>query len=410
MKKAMNFFRGNVHVLVECQYPERLVNICAQNCIEFWDLKRISPTSVHITVHIGGYRRLSALADKAGFEVRQVKKSGVPYFFWQLRKRYVLLAGVLLMLLLVWGMSLFVWEIDVKGNEKISSQKIIAELRALGVGIGSFGPAISSEAISNDMILKIPELAWIAVNVSGSHADVLVRERIPKPDIIDERVPMMVYAVKSGIIAQMNVFEGKNVCIAGDTVQAGDILVTGIMDSLCSGKRTVHAMADIYARTWYDFSAQITLDTAAKTYTGEKETKTALILAGRRINLYFNGGIPFAHYDKMTTENTLRLPTGNILPITIVREKYDEYTLTDFQLSMFKAAELLQGSLLERLKTYVPDGEIVRTDFETAVRNNILTVILHAECLEQIAAERPFTAEELQQAQTPPENTNETGN
>ena len=61
---------------------------------------------------------------------------------------------------------------------------------------------IKSEAISNDMLLKIPELSWIAVNISGSHADILVRERIPKPLIVDENAPTMVYAVKSGIITK----------------------------------------------------------------------------------------------------------------------------------------------------------------------------------------------------------------
>jgi similar to stage IV sporulation protein len=401
MKKAVNYLRGNVRVLVECPYPERLVNICAQNGIEFWDLSRFSPTEVRITMHIDGYRRLSTIATKAGFEIRDVKKTGVPFFLWKLRKRYVLLAGVLMMFLTVWGLSLFVWEIDVKGNETLPSWQILASLRELGIGIGSFGPAISSEAISNDMLLKLPELAWIAVNVSGSHADVLVRERVPKPPILDEKAPVMVYALKSGIITKMSVLEGKNVCKVGDTVQAGDLLVTGIMDSLVSGRRTVHALASAYARTWYDLSAKMTLGAAEKTYTGEKQTKTALILAGYRVNLYFNGRISFEHYDKMTNENILKLPTGNVLPIAIVKENYKEYTMSDVRLSILRAEEILQKDLLGRLKAQLLDGEIVSAEFETSEQNDVLTVTLHAECLEQIAGSRPFTASELLEAQTP---------
>ncbi|SHH92551.1 similar to stage IV sporulation protein [Sporobacter termitidis DSM 10068] len=411
MKKAVNYIRGSVRVFVECPYPERLVNVCAQNDIEFWDLERVSPTVVHITMHIHGYRRLGALAEKAGFEIRQVQKTGVPFFLWKLRKRYVLLAGMLLMFLTVWGLSMFVWEIDVQGNETVSSQEILASLKELGVGIGSFGPTISSEAISNDMLLKIPELSWIAVNVRGSHADVLVRERLPKPDILDEKAPTMVYATKSGIITKMSVLEGARVCAEGSTVQAGDILVTGVMDSLSSGKRTVHAMAEVYARTWYELSAQMPLETTAKTYTGEKKTKTAVILAGKRINFYFNGGISFAHYDKMTTENTLKLPTGNILPVTIVKEKYSEYTTSGARLAILKADQILQKDLLDRLQLRIGDGSVTTTAFETSEENGVLKVTLKAECLEQIAAERPFTAEELQQALQPiQEKTKETGN
>lgn len=411
MKKAVNFFRGSIRVSVECPYPERLVNVCAQNDIEFWDLKRLSATTVHITMFIGGYQRLRALADKAGFEIRQVKKTGVPFFLWKIRKRYVLVAGMLLMFLSVWGMSLFVWEIDVRGNKDVPPQLILQALHELGVGIGSFGPAIKSEAISNDMLLKIPELAWIAVNVSGSHADVLVRERVPKPPITDENTPMMVCAVKSGIISKMSVLEGANLFTVGDTVQAGDVIVTGIMDSLTSGRRSVHAMADVEARTWYELSCRMPLNTLTKTYTGETITKTALIFAGKRINLYLNGRISFDNYDKITKENVIKLPTGNILPIAVVTEKYSEYSAAQKELAVLSAEEILQKRLLDRLKLQVTDGEIVKTEFSTEMDNGVIKVTLKAECLEQIAAERPFTAEELAEAAKPaPEKTDETGN
>ena len=411
MKKAVNYFRGTIRVRVECPYPERLVNICAHNDIEFWDLERFSPTTVHISMHLGGFRRLRSLSDKAGFEISQVKKTGVPFFLWKLRKRYVLLAGMLLMFLTVWGLSLFVWEFDVHGNETVSSPEILEVLRELGVGIGAFGPAIKSEAISNDVLIKIPELSWIAVNVSGSHADILVRERITKPEIVDENAPTMVYALKSGIIARMSVLEGARAYTVGETVQAGDIIVTGVMDSIASGKRMVHAMAEVQARTWYEISAQTILNTLKKEYTGETKTKTAVIVAGIRINLYYNGGISFRNYDKMTTEKSLILPTGNVLPITIVRENYAEYTTTGAKLTILAAQELLQKRLTDRLNQQIGDGEVVTMAFETALDDAVLKVTLKAECLEQIAAERPFTPEEIQQATIPiEENKNETGN
>jgi len=406
MKKAVNYVRGNIRVRVECPYPERLVNICARNDIEFWDLERFSPTTVHISMHVDGFRKLRLLADKAGFEISEVKKTGVPFLLWKLRKRYLLLGGMLLMLLAVWGLSMFVWELDVYGNETVSSQEILEALEELGVGLGSFGLAIKSEAISNDMLLKIPELSWIAVNISGSHADILVRERIPKPVIVDENAPTMVYALKSGIIAKMSVLEGARVFTEGETVQAGDIIVSGMMDSIASGKRTVHAMAEVQARTWYEIPAQTVLETQKKEYTGETKTKTALILAGIRINFYFNGGISFQNYDKITKENLLVLPTGNVLPVIIVKEKYAEYTAHDTRLSILAAQEMLQKRLMERLKKQIGDGEIISTVFETSLEGGVLKVTLRAECLEQIAAERPFTPEELQQAALPPpENT-----
>lgn len=411
MKRVLNYFRGSVRVTVDSPYPERLVNICAQNDIEFWDLTRISPTTVHITMHIGGFRTLQSLTDKAGFSIDEIKKTGLPFLLWQLRKRTVLLSGLFVMFVAVWSLTLFVWEIDVYGNEDISAQQILASLDELGVGIGSFGPSIVSEAISNDMILKLPELAWIAINVSGSHADVLVRERIPTPELRDEREPVMVYAVKAGIITEMSVLEGAAVCRAGDTVASGDILVTGIMDSIANGNRMVHAMGDVTARTWYDISAQMVLPTMQKAYTGAQQTKRALVIAGNRINLYYNGGISFVWYDKIITEKILKLPTGNVLPLSLVTEKYSEYEPTDAKLTIPAAEAILEQRLLDRLANIIGDGEIVTTVFDTTLQNGIITVTLSAECLEQIASERPFTAEELFEATLPDmEKTDETEN
>ena len=400
MKKAVNFFRGSVRVTVEIPYPERLINLCALNNIEFWDFKRTDATTVRLSLHISGYRRLTGLADKAGFLIVEVKKEGVPFFLWRLRKRYILLAGAAAVFVAVWAMSLFVWEIDVYGNDRVTKQQILSAMKDQGVGIGSFGPTIVSEAISNDLILHIPDLSWIAVNVYGSRAEILVRERIEKPEILDEDAPMMVYAVKPGIIEKTSVLEGACTLKKGDSVTTGDILITGIMDSLVGDKRTVHAMGDIWARTWYELSAQTALETYEKAYTGEKEKKTALVIAGNRINLYFNAGISFPGYDKITTVKYLTLPGGLTLPIAVARDEYVEYDAVAAQLSVLDAETLLQKSLLDRLDL-MSGGDVVKTDFSTTLENGVVTVTLTAECLEQIAAERPFTQEELQMAALP---------
>ncbi len=55
MKKAVNYLTGQCPGPVESPYPERLVNICAKNEIEFWDLERFSPTTVHISCIWGSF-------------------------------------------------------------------------------------------------------------------------------------------------------------------------------------------------------------------------------------------------------------------------------------------------------------------------------------------------------------------
>ena len=38
MKKLINLLRGYVEILVTGAFPERLLNLCAQNRLKFWKL------------------------------------------------------------------------------------------------------------------------------------------------------------------------------------------------------------------------------------------------------------------------------------------------------------------------------------------------------------------------------------
>jgi len=402
MKKAINYARGSICVEVECPHPERFVNVCAQCGVEFWRLRRVSPTAVTAYMHMVGYKKLRSLAYNAGFDIKLLKESGIPFFLSKMRKRYVLLIGMALSLLTVHMVSLFIWEMQVVGNTDVPSRLILETLEELGVGIGSFGPAVINDAVANDVILRIPELSWIAVNVRGSRAQVLVRERIPRPDIIDEDRPVMIYAQKPGVVVRMTVLEGASAVNIGDTVMPGDVLVTGIMDSLSSGRRTVHAQATVYAQMWYEMSAKMPLEAVIKEHTGNTQTRRSLDIAGRRINLFRNGRISWSYYDKMTSKSMLRLPTGNTLPLTMITARHFEYTPIASALSVSDAETILRESLMASLHEEIGDGDIISAQFTTEVEGGVVTVTLIAECVEQIAVARDFTEEELMEAEMMP--------
>jgi similar to stage IV sporulation protein len=167
------------------------------------------------------------------------------------------------------------------------------------------------------------ELSWLAVNITGSRAEVIVREREPKPEIVDESRPSNVIAAKSGIITRMEVLAGEAQTEAGRTVLEGDLLVSGIYDlegaewsGISLGSRYVHAMANVYARTWYTLSVQTPLTGTGKDYTGRERTKYALLFGRHRINFYTNAGISFEDYDKIKENRPLRLPGGLTFPVS----------------------------------------------------------------------------------------------
>lgn len=395
MEKFLYLFSGRVRVEIACLYPERFMNICARNGIAFTDLEYTDDSTILVTVSLSDYKKLKRLIGRS-FSMRSVRKWGTPFLFYGIRKRYVLIAGMTACFFAVLIMSMFIWQIDVTGNKTVPTERILTELDDLGVSMGTCSFAFSQDYISNEILQRIPELCWIAVNVKGSRAEVKVRETVPPPDMIDSDTPTIVYAEKGGLITDIAVYNGQTECSVGQTVSKGDVLATGIMDNKLGGHRIVHAMARVTARTWYNISAVTPAERCEKVYTGGTKTKTSIIIADKRINLYFNSGISWQNYDKITERKNLTLFGGAVLPICIEKTSFREYELQKKSYDLSAGAE---EYLRSALKKQITDGEIQSEVFEHEESGGVLRSTLRAECSEQIAVMRDLTEDEISSAE-----------
>ena len=386
MSRAVKYMEGSVRVRVASRYPERFINICASGGVDFRDLRRNDDGTNDMTVTISGYRRLKELEKNSGvFSVKTLKKSGAPFLLWNLRRRYTLILGLFLSFGIAWCSSFFIWQIDISGNRSVSDAEIMEALGEVGVKLGTCTFAVSRERVSNELLLRLKKLAWITVNIHGSRASVICREKIPIPEIVDYSEPKSIYASKPGIIESVTVLRGTADVMAGQTVTAGERLVAG-------GEKT-RADAQIFARTWYELCEKMPLSCLQKEYTGQRTVRTAIIVCGKRINLYFNGGNPYTEYDKITTYNYVTLPGDSMLPIAVVREEWDEVRYAEETADAGEAGSILSARLLERLEDIIGSGRAERLDFTAEEEDGALTVTLAAECVEQIGAVGDYTPE-----------------
>ena len=383
----MDLISGRVRVELRCRYSERAVNICARHHIEFRDLTRTPEGNACLTVSIPGYMKLREVArDTGAFTVGIVLRRGAPFFLWRLRKRYALFLGLALCAVLTGLSTLYVWQIDVTGNETVPTSKILAALRNNGVDIGTCVLDIAESPIANKMLLDVPELSFITLNSHGSRIDVVVREKVLRPELYDPDARVGVFAKKPGIITEITALEGWSLREPGDAGDTGDELISSYVP-VGQGYNT-HASGEVWARTWYELTLKMPLETAKKEYTGRTKTRTAVILGGKRINLYFMGGNPYTSCDKITTYKRLTLPGGGVLPVTIVRERYEEYESAASAFTREEAEKLLSAHLLETVEREIGDGYVADFDLSSDVSDGVISVTLTAECVEQIGQER----------------------
>ena len=390
----VNRLRGQVRVRAECAFPERVLNLCGAQDLAFWDLEWESPTAFTCRLSRRDWKRLREAGKNLDCTFDLVGLEGEPYFLLRFRHRQALLMGLVGCALGLFLGSFFIWEFQVEGNETVPTERILRALEKNGVRLGTFGLSLDGEDIRNHVLLDVPELSWIAVNVSGCRAEVQVRERTVPPAMVDRREPCNLVARRAGLVKKVQTIGGVACVVPGSAVTEGQILISGVEDTDTVGARVLAGLGKVEARTWYGLTASMPLMALEKQYTGKEKTGVSLIFGSRRIKFFSNSSIDGAEYDKITSRYPLNL-LGVPLPVTVVVEKWRFYEAVPTARTAAEAEKAAEAILTAQLQEMVePYGEVKSTLCSTRQKEDALIVTLSAECLEEIGETAPIYTEE----------------
>ena len=384
-KKTVNYLRGSVTVRVESPVPERVVNLCAAHAIPFWALRWADAATFTVCTTRRGLARLRQVTGEVDCRITVLHEAGAPVLLGRVRRRYALLAGFAAFLLLLFGGNIFIWELQVTGNETVPTETILRELEEYGITIGSVGLRIDQKAMRNHVLLELPDLSWLVVNVKGCTAHVQVVERQRPPQIVQEGETTNVVAARAGLVTRIEPLDGKAQVALGSTVTEGQILISGVVDSPRTGLRLVHGMGNVWARTWYDLSVLVPLQMQQKRVQEDTGVRISLDMGKKRLKLYAKGSILGDECDKIIQYGAVCLPGGFRLPITVVTERTVRYTTGWVERTEAEARAEGEALLLKMLQAQMTEGGTVTTTrFAAARKGTYLLVTLTAECHEQI--------------------------
>ena len=397
LKGIVNLLRGQVRVRAECAFPERVLNLCGARDLAFWDLEWESPTAFTCRLSRRDWRRLRQAGRNLDCTFSVLGLEGAPYFLLRFRHRQALVTGLVGCALALFLGSFFIWDFQVEGNVTVPTERILRALDKNGVGLGTFGLSLNGEDIRNHVLLDVPELSWIAVNVSGCRANVQVRERTPPPVMVDRREPCNLVARRAGLVLKVQTVGGVPCVVPGSAVAEGQILISGVEDTDTVGARVLAGLGKVEARTWYTLTASMPLTALEKRYTGEEKTGVSLVFGTRRIKFFSNSSIEGAEYDKISKRHPWTL-LGIPLPVTLVTETWRFYeavpTPQDAAGAEQAAGAILNDQLLRMVEPY---GEVRSTLCSSRQRGDTLLVTLSAECREEIGETAPIYTEEIEE-------------
>ena len=396
MPTVMNLLRGTVTVTARGLFPERLINLCAQQGITFWGLEWLEDTAVRMTIRLACVKRLEPLAERVGCQLEWEERRGLPQFLSRFRRRYAFLLGLALSVTAVFFLSRFILVIQVEGCEETPPQVVLAELRRQGLRPGAYGPALDRNRIAQEALKTLDDLSWMGINLYGTRAVVQVRQAQPTPEIENDGGFYHIVAETDGIVLHLQPEQGDAAVEEGAVVARGDVLISGVVSVEPPRYSqapvyyfTTHARGKVWARTWRTLNGEIPLSVTIKAEQREKKIRWALEVFGRHIPL---GGQedPDGHWQLREERHTLSLPGVGTLPAALVCRTWQLYGEQQGQVDLTAAQTLLENRLKKELERLIGEGgQVLSVHTAARAAGGLLNVTLTAECEEEIGQERP---------------------
>ena len=384
IKIIFNYIIGYIRISIEGYYIERFINICGNEKITIWNLKRNKNVKLELNIGIKDLKKVAKIAKQTKCKIKIIKKKGLPFLFNRYRKRKLFFVFLLVIIIGLGISSNFVWNIQIVEEDKESIENLYQDVVESGLEIGKMKSKINTKDIINKVRLKRNDIAWIGIELKGTNAIVKVVKATAKPEIVDDNEYCNIVSDKQGIITKINAQNGTIAVKVGDTVNVGTTLINGWMEGKYTGLRYVHAKGEIQAKVWHTKNKKILYNATEKTETGNIENKYQIKINNFEINLSKRLS-KFKIYDTIVLENKFKIFSDFYLPISLVKITNKEIKEEQKNYNVEQAKDLGIEQLQEELDNEIEDkSKVVNKIINTYEKEDGIEVYVTYEVLEDI--------------------------
>ncbi|MBR1803017.1 MAG: sporulation protein YqfD [Clostridia bacterium] len=384
-KILLNYILGYVQIEIEGYYIERFINFCHQQKIFLWNFKKKTEAAATFNVSIQDFRRIKPIAKKSRCKVKIGNKKGLPFLFYRYQKRKIFFLCLFLIMIAIFTLSHFIWNIEITGNETIDKAEIEKILQENNFKIGKSKIGLNTKEVINQIRLQRNDIAWVGIEIKGTNATVKIVEANLKPDIIQEDDYCNIVATKEGRITKISAGNGTPVVKEGEVITKGSILIGGWLEGKFTGTRYVHANGEVWAKVWYTATAQVPFKQLKKEQTGNVENKYSVKINNFQIN-FFKTLSKFQKYDTIETSKKLKLFSNLYLPIEITQKRNEEYTEIEVTYSKDEAKQMAIEEAKQKIEGQIKQKEnILGEQIHEKQTEQYIEVEVIYEVLENIA-------------------------
>ena len=133
--------------------------------IFLWNLRRQKGTIVKIRIGLSDFKQIRQIAKQTKSRIKIKDKKGLPFLINRYRKRKFFAITFLVIAILIFILTRYLWNIEIKGLKNISEKEILEDLKENGLDIGRKISEIDSEEIINQIRVQRNDIAWMGIDL-----------------------------------------------------------------------------------------------------------------------------------------------------------------------------------------------------------------------------------------------------
>lgn len=319
------YIRGYIQINVTGKQTESFLNMVGKQQISIWNVQRTAMQVIQCCVLVTDFWQLRPLVKTTGCRIHIQKRCGLPFLIMKIRQRKFLLFGGILFIVGLYMLTSLVWSIEVKGNVRIPTEKILTVAKEQGLYPFQWIFRLRTpDSLAKAIHMQLHDASWIGIYRTGTKVKIQVVEAT-KPNTKQLMNPRHLIAIDDAVITHIIAERGRAVVARHMRVRKGGLLISGIVDSPM-GMKYVAAKGEVRGLVWHKYDISAPFITRHKVYTGQQVERKYGYVGKQKLLLSGFKHIPYSHYERMKNKHFVHwrhitLPFG-YLQETVKEVKY----------------------------------------------------------------------------------------
>lgn len=359
MQTLKHYIVGYMKIEIETNHLERFLNLCGNQKIELWSLKR-KKKSCSCYISRADEKKSRFIQEKTNTKLKIIKRGGLPFFFDYYRKQKVFLLGISLGFLLLFGLSDFIWEIDVKGNTEYTKEDVVDFVKKNYVSLGTRKQKVNCDELEEKIRQNYDKIAWVSCSLDGCRLSIHMKETLDKKTKNKASSPCDLVAVKPGIVVSIMTQNGTALVKEGDKIKKGDTLISGNIYIFSDSneileKHRVIAEGEVRAKTRISYESDFSIDYYEKQFNKQKSYGFCAYICGKKIPL-----LPEVKQkegmDQMIEKYPIKLGKTFYLPLSFEKIVTRKYRTIKHSYQKKQAYQEAQRKIRKKIKCFEKGG------------------------------------------------------